>query len=43
MKSSILVIQRSNEAITTSIDEVGDEFVHFYQNLLGTSSFTSPT
>jgi len=42
MKSFIPVIQRSNGAITTSIDEVGAEFVHFYQNLLGTSSFTSP-
>jgi len=42
MKSFILVIQCSNEAITTSIDEIGDEFVHIYQNLLGTSSFTSP-
>jgi len=40
--SFIPAIQRSNGALTTFIDEVGAEFVHFYQNLLGTSSSTSP-
>jgi hypothetical protein len=42
MKSFILVIQHRNGAITTSVNEVGAEFVRFYQNLLGTSSFTFP-
>jgi hypothetical protein len=42
MKSFIPVVQRSNGALTTSLDEVGVEFVHYYQNLLGTSSSISP-
>ena len=41
-KSFIPAIQRSNGALTTFIDEVGAEFVHFYQNLLGSSTSTSP-
>jgi len=41
-KSFILAIQCSNGELTTSIDEVSAEFVHFYQNLLGTSSTISP-
>ena len=41
-KSFIPVIQHSNGALTTSIDEVGAEFVYFYQKLIGTSSSTSP-
>jgi len=40
-KSFISAIQHSNEALTTYIDEVGVKYVHFYQNLLGTSSSTS--
>jgi hypothetical protein len=41
-KSFIPAIQCSNGELTTSIDEVGAEFVHFYQSLLSTSSATSP-
>jgi hypothetical protein len=41
-KSFIPVVLRSNGALTTSIDKVGAEFVHYYQNLLGTSSYISP-
>ena len=42
MKSFIPAVQRSNGALTTSLDEVGAEFVRYYQNLLGTSSSISP-
>eukprot|EP00258_Populus_trichocarpa_P041569 XP_024457588.1 uncharacterized protein LOC112327616 [Populus trichocarpa] len=42
MRNFIPAIQRSNGALTTSLDEVGDEFVHYYQNLFGTSSSTTP-
>ena len=41
-KSFIPAIQCSNGELTTSIDEVGAEFIHFYQSLLGTSSTISP-
>jgi hypothetical protein len=40
-KSFIPVVLRSNGALTTSIDKVGAEFVYYYQNLLGTSSYVS--
>jgi hypothetical protein len=41
-KSFIPALQRSNGFLTTTIDEVGAEFVHFYQSLLGTSSAVYP-
>ena len=41
-KSFIPFILRSNGALTTYIDEVGAEFVHYYPNLLRISSFVSP-
>ena len=41
MKSFIPAVQHSNRALTTSLDEVRAEFVHYYQNLLGTSSSIS--
>jgi len=42
IKSFIPALQRSNEDLTTTIDEVGAEFVHFYQSLIGTSLAISP-
>ncbi|XP_034886743.1 uncharacterized protein [Populus alba] len=41
-KSFITVILCSNGALTTSIDEVNVAFVHYYHNLLRTSSSVSP-
>jgi hypothetical protein len=41
-KSFIPALQCSNGDLTTTIDKVGAEFVHFYQSLLGTSSAISP-
>ena len=41
-KSFISALQCSNGDLTTTIDEVGAEFIHFYQSLLGTSSAISP-
>ena len=41
-KSFIPALQCSNGDLTTIIDEVGAEFIHFYQSLLGTSSAISP-
>jgi hypothetical protein len=41
-KSFIPAIQCSNGELTTSIDEVGAKFIHFYQSLRGTSSTISP-
>jgi hypothetical protein len=38
MRNFIPAIQRSNGALTTSLDE----FIHYYQNLLRTSSSTTP-
>lgn len=40
-KIFIPAIQRCNDDLTTSVDEVRAEFVHYYQNLLGTSSSTT--
>jgi len=41
-KSFIPALQCSTGDLTTNIDEVGAEFVQFYQSLLGTSSAISP-
>ena len=42
MRNHILVIQRLDGVLTASLDEVGEVFVRYYQELFGTSRHTIP-